>query len=169
MSNGNHRDRAAAIAAILRHDFFVYDGALSFCWSPSGENVLERLRCSRTYLVDNNVSWKPLAQSHPNVNFVLGCTMAEEANDLHGVLFSRMPSGGYANAFVVTLTVTDQVRVVFNRLDERYQDAVFARAIPTLEHTPSEHRARQVLAAESLRYQLTINLPRPAEGFATNS
>lgn len=162
MSDDSSR-RAAVLQALLQHDFSVYDGELNFKGSPSGRDILRDLRRSRTYLVDNNISWKALAQDHQDVNFVIGATVSEEANDLQGVLFSRMPTGGYANAFSVDLNVIGTPRVAFNRLDERYQAAVFARPIPTLENTPPEHRSQQQHAAASLRFQLVERLPRANE------
>jgi hypothetical protein len=154
--------RAETIHALLNHDFYTYHLNLRFKWSPAGVDILPRLRGTKTYIVDNNISWKQLAAVHPDVNFVLGCTVSEEAENLDGVLFSKLPPNGYLNVYSLDLFPNIDT-IVFNRVDANYRNAVFERSIPTLSNTTPEYRADQVLASVALRSEICQSLCRNPE------
>jgi hypothetical protein len=139
--------------AVLNHYIFVYDLNLRMLWSSNGTDVLSHLRASLTYLLDNNVSWKQLAPRRRDMNFVLGCTLAEEAENLEGVFYSRMPIGGHPNVFAIDMSPKARPLVVFHRLDEDMKVRL-PIAIPALSQTSPDHQADRHLAADSLRTQV---------------
>lgn len=149
------------ITALRKHDFAVYDLGLRLR-GGTRRDILRELRDGNSYLVDNNVAWKRLAAAYPTVNFVIGCTVSEEAENLEGTLFKRTPAEGYPNVFIAEIHAT-MGRVTFNRLDQHYQHAVFRQAIPTLQDAPQEHRAFQNEAAASHRRLVMANLSRTVD------
>lgn len=146
--------------ALDAHEFSVYDLKLQILFSGKECDILKSLPRESTYLVDNNVSWKKLAAAYPNLNFVLGCTVSEEAENLQGVLFSNFPHGGYSNVFTLDLVPKRRETVVFHRLDTFYQKACLSGPIPALSQDSAEHFADRVLAANSLRQHLDQFLDR---------
>jgi len=140
--------------ALHDHEFYVYNLELEYLAGFCGVNILDRLQASETFLVDTNASWKPLAQCRADLNFVLGCTIKEEADNIQGVLFSDMPDQGFSNAFSVTTNQGNGQGVVFNRIEPNFR-ACFSREIPRLPNTSAEHRAAQILAATSFRQHLS--------------
>jgi hypothetical protein len=146
--------REEVMRALQTHEFYVYDLNLGFKWSTTGENLILRLRSTPTYLVDNNISWKKRALAHPEVNFIVGCTLCEEAENLEAVLFSKLPAHGYPNVFAVDRIPQARELHVFHRIDENYKKARFDGAIPLLSRTSAEHRADRVLAAALIRIQI---------------
>jgi hypothetical protein len=146
------------MASWTDHEFYVYalDG-LAFMGPPPRRDILATLRQSKTYLVDNNVSWRNLATNNPAFIFVLSGTFAEEVDNLQGALFKNIPLGGFPNVFSVVTNPEDKKYVIFNRIEPNHV-ATLIEAIPTLAADSPEHHANRVRAAAAFRQHIGLFL-----------
>ena len=117
------------MTALKNHDFAIYDLHLRFRGGSKGNDLLQEITSSEAYVVDNNVAWKRLASAYPSTVFVLGTTIAGEADNLHGVLFNRGSDTEFRNVFALGL---EGVGLVIHRLDESFI-ACFKGPLPRLE------------------------------------
>lgn len=148
--------------SLSEHEYYVYRPNLTFLAGFRGIDILERLRATETFIVDNNLPWKRVAAIHTMKNFVLGCTISEEAENLQGMLFTDMPSNGYSNVYSVKAIYGPKPGVLFDRIEPSYA-ACFAKAIPPLSSTSPEHQQARQLAAASFRTHLAPFLAQGEE------
>lgn len=121
--------------ALWDHEFYIYNADLMLLRGNGHGNVLVRLVEEKTYIVDNNSNPKALADQFPQFHFIIGASLSEEAENLDGVLFSKIPPGGFPNLFVLDVTnnppplsihvhrVSPALRAVFNEIPPLSQDS----------------------------------------------
>ena len=143
------------------HEFYIYDLSLNLLGGNGHGNLLERLRESKSYLVDTNSGAKRLATDFPQLNFVIGATHCEETENLEGVLFSKIPSGGFPNLFVTEIAAKPRPHIGFHRVSSAYRAVL--NTIPSLSQNSPEHRKDLERTAASFRAQLNAHLTRPLD------
>lgn len=141
------------------HEFYIYDLNLNLRGGNGHGNLIDRLRASKTYLVDTNSGPKRLAAEFPQFNFVIGATHCEEIENLEGVLFKRIPPDGFPNLFTTEISPVPSPHIGFHRVSPAYRAVL--KTIPTLSDNSSEHRRDLDRTAASFRAQLNAHLKRP--------
>jgi hypothetical protein len=147
-----------------KHDFCLYrpisvDGYSEFLGlvrpTERGDDIWAELRSLPTFIVDNNLPPKRLANTNRGMNFVIGAARTDECEDLDSELFGNIPSGGCPNLFKTGFY--GEV-VEFHRLDEGYRD-IFRCPPPRAKEYRRTHLIERQLAADSLRSIVQTILP----------
>lgn len=141
------------------HEFYIYDLNLNLLRGNGDGNLIDRLRATKTFLVDTNSGPKRLATEFPQFNFVIGATHCEEIENLEGVLFKKVPPDGFPNLYVTEITAVPSLQIGFHRVSPAYRAVL--KPIPTLSNNSPEHRRDLERAAASFRGQLEKHLKRP--------
>lgn len=154
--------------------FYDYFGHLQF--SSNGEDLLQVLMSTRRVVVDTNSEWKTKSLNNPCTSFILGHTIATEADNLDGVLFNEKVSDGRTNVFVFGVepfkgrpqlgihrldlgfnrtlkrpipSLSDCTSADISKWNDPHKRAVLAARIASIEQQP-EHQIRQTL--QSVRH-----------------
>lgn len=136
-------------------DVAVYDFRLNFLAGTHGRDHLSVFPDGRTYLVGDNSPLKPLARARVSDVFVIGATLAGEANDLHGVIFSDIPPGGWPNVFSLETNWAKE-RVEIRRLTSGYRQFL-RHAIPTLGGGNTAFTEERSRTAELFRSRIALH------------
>lgn len=146
------------IPSLTKHEFYIYDLELNLRGGNGAGDLLARLRATKTYLVDTNSSPKRLAGLFPQLNFVIGATHCEEAENLDGVLFSNIPPEGFPNLFVTEISPTPKPHIGFHRVSPHYRAVL--NQIPPLSKNSAQHQKDRESAAAAFRRRVDQHLSR---------
>ncbi len=118
------------LRANMKHSFSVYDFKSNFLGSSTGEDLFHVI-CSGERIIVDNCEWKKRSLAQPQLAFILGKTIVDERNNLHGELFNEKIRGGRSNVFLFGVEkIKDcSIGLVIHRLDAHLPE-IFSGPIP---------------------------------------